>query len=48
MLAQLPGGYLASVAGGRKVLSGGVALWSGMTCAVPLLATTIPGQCTPP
>jgi MFS transporter, ACS family, solute carrier family 17 (sodium-dependent inorganic phosphate cotransporter), other len=44
MLCQLPGGYLASLIGGRKLLAGGVVLFSAMTCATPLLATTIPGM----
>lgn len=29
LLSQIPGGYAASLLGGRKVLPGGVALWSG-------------------
>lgn len=45
MLSQLPGGYLASTVGGRRVLPSGVALWSAATCAVPLLAGTVPGLC---
>ncbi len=40
---QLPGGYLAGTLGGRRVLPAGVALWSVMTCAVPALASTLPG-----
>lgn len=44
MLCQLPGGYLSSKIGGRKVLPAGVALWSLATAGVPLLASTIPGN----
>jgi len=45
ILSQLPGGYLTSKHGGRKVMPGGVAMWSVATAAVPLLATTVPGLC---
>jgi hypothetical protein len=40
---QLPGGYLTSILGGRRVLPAGVALWSAATCAVPALAGTLSG-----
>ncbi|EFN56606.1 hypothetical protein CHLNCDRAFT_21975, partial [Chlorella variabilis] len=43
LLSQIPGGYAASLLGGRKVLPGGVALWSVATAGVPLLAGTLPG-----
>ena len=42
-LTQIPGGYVTSRIGGRKVLPAGVSLWSAATAAVPLLAGTIPG-----
>ena len=42
-LTQIPGGYVTSRIGGRKVLPAGVSLWSVATAAVPLLAGTIPG-----
>lgn len=42
---QVPGGYLVSRMGGRKVLPAGVSLWSVATAAVPVLAGTIPGLC---
>lgn len=45
ILSQLPGGYLTSKHGGRKVMPGGVAMWSLATAAVPLLAATVPGLC---
>lgn len=45
MLCQLPGGYLASRYGGRKVLPAGVGMWSLATAAVPLLAGTVGGLC---
>lgn len=45
ILSQLPGGYLTSKHGGRKVMPGGVAMWSVATAAVPLLAGTVPGLC---
>eukprot|EP00877_Chromochloris_zofingiensis_P006979 jgi/Chrzof1/2534/Cz11g19070.t1 len=45
ILCQLPGGYLASQKGGRKVMPVGVGLWSLATATVPLLAGTIPGLC---
>lgn len=41
--AQVPGGYLVSRMGGRRVLPAGVTLWSSATAAVPVLAGTIPG-----
>lgn len=45
ILCQLPGGYLSSRFGGRKVLPAGVGLWSLATAGVPLLAATVPGLC---
>jgi MFS family permease len=42
-LSQIPGGYLNSNIGGRKVLPSGVSLWSAATAAVPLVAGSIPG-----
>lgn len=45
ILSQLPGGYLTSKHGGRRVMPAGVAMWSAATAAVPLLASTIPGLC---
>lgn len=45
ILSQLPGGYLTSRHGGRKVMPSGVAMWSFATAAVPLLAATVPGLC---
>ena len=43
-LTQIPGGYVTSQIGGRKVLPAGVSLWSAATAAVPLLAGTLPGE----
>ncbi len=43
MLTQIPGGYVTSRKGGRRVLPFGVGLWSAATAAVPLLAGTMPG-----
>ena len=43
-LTQIPGGYVTSRIGGRKVLPAGVSLWSAATAAVPLLAGTLPGE----
>jgi len=45
ILSQLPGGYLTSRHGGRKVMPIGVGMWSFATAAVPLLAATVPGIC---
>lgn len=45
LLAQLPGGSLTAKLGGRRIMPGGVALWSVSTAAVPLLAATIPTLC---
>ncbi|KAL7134608.1 hypothetical protein ABFS83_11G038900 [Erythranthe nasuta] len=42
-LSQLPGGWLAKVFGGRKVLKVGVLVWSLATALVPLLAGFMPG-----
>ncbi|XP_011078539.1 probable anion transporter 6, chloroplastic [Sesamum indicum] len=42
-LSQLPGGWLAKVFGGRKVLEIGVLVWSLATALVPLLAGFMPG-----
>lgn len=44
MLTQIPGGYVTSRIGGRKILPGGVALWSAATAAVPFAAGTLPGM----
>ncbi|KAK6945179.1 Major facilitator superfamily, partial [Dillenia turbinata] len=43
MLSQLPGGWLAKVFGGRKVLEVGVLTWSFATALVPFLAGYMPG-----
>ena len=45
MLTQIPGGYVVSKLGGRKVLPVGVGLWSVATAAVPILGGTLPGDC---
>lgn len=45
IISQLPGGYLTSKHGGRKVMPAGVTMWSLATAAVPLLAGTVPGLC---
>ncbi|KAF8069573.1 ANTR6 [Scenedesmus sp. PABB004] len=45
IISQLPGGYLTSAHGGRRVMPAGVAMWSLATAAVPLLAGTVPGLC---
>jgi MFS transporter, ACS family, solute carrier family 17 (sodium-dependent inorganic phosphate cotransporter), other len=42
-LSQIPGGYLNSNIGGRRVLPTGVGLWSAATAAVPLVGGFIPG-----
>ncbi|CAM8922380.1 unnamed protein product [Rhodiola kirilowii] len=42
-LSQLPGGWLAKIFGGRKVLQIGVLVWSLATACVPLLAGYMPG-----
>ncbi|KAM3714203.1 hypothetical protein ACB098_01G316800 [Castanea mollissima] len=42
-LSQLPGGWLAKIFGGRKVLEIGVLTWSLATALVPLLAGFMPG-----
>ena len=44
MATQIPGGYVTSRLGGRRVLPAGVALWSAATAVVPLAAGTLPGQ----
>ena len=36
-LSQLPGGALAQMLGGQRVLQAGVAVWSLATAAVPLV-----------
>lgn len=41
-LSQIPGGYLNSKIGGRKVLPVGVGLWSIATAVVPLVGSVIP------
>lgn len=43
MLTQIPGGYIISKKGGRKILPLGVGLWSAATAAVPIMAGTMPG-----
>ncbi|XP_022749610.1 probable anion transporter 6, chloroplastic isoform X2 [Durio zibethinus] len=42
-LSQLPGGWLAKLFGGRKVLEIGVLAWSLATALVPVLAGFMPG-----
>ncbi|KAI4335645.1 hypothetical protein L6164_014277 [Bauhinia variegata] len=42
-LSQLPGGWLAKIFGGRKVLEIGVLVWSVATAFVPSLAGYMPG-----
>ncbi|KAF7838812.1 putative anion transporter 6, chloroplastic isoform X1 [Senna tora] len=42
-LSQLPGGWLAKIFGGRKVLKIGVLAWSVATALVPILAGYMPG-----
>ena len=42
-LSQIPGGYLNSNVGGRRVLPTGVGLWSIATAVVPLVGGYIPG-----
>ncbi|XP_021277652.1 probable anion transporter 6, chloroplastic isoform X1 [Herrania umbratica] len=42
-LSQLPGGWLAKIFGGRKVLEIGVLAWSLATALVPVLAGFMPG-----
>lgn len=42
-LSQLPGGWLAKIFGGRKVLEVGVLVWSLATALVPVLAGFMPG-----
>ncbi|KAL0552743.1 hypothetical protein IC582_011868 [Cucumis melo] len=42
-LSQLPGGWLAKIFGGRKVLEIGVLTWSLATALVPFLAGYMPG-----
>ncbi|XP_051113822.1 probable anion transporter 6, chloroplastic isoform X2 [Andrographis paniculata] len=42
-LSQLPGGWLAKVFGGSKVLEVGVLIWSLATAIVPVLAGFMPG-----
>lgn len=44
MLTQIPGGYIISKMGGRKILPLGVGLWSLATAAVPVMAGTMPGM----
>jgi len=43
MFTQIPGGYLVSRLGGRRVLPAGVSMWSLATAATPILAGTLPG-----
>ncbi|XP_054806017.1 probable anion transporter 6, chloroplastic [Prosopis cineraria] len=42
-LSQLPGGWLAKIFGGRKVLKLGVLAWSIATALVPIVAGYMPG-----
>ncbi|XP_015879558.3 probable anion transporter 6, chloroplastic isoform X1 [Ziziphus jujuba] len=42
-ISQLPGGWLAKIFGGRKVLEVGVLTWSLATALVPVLAGYMPG-----
>uniref|UniRef100_A0A6N2KI26 Major facilitator superfamily (MFS) profile domain-containing protein n=1 Tax=Salix viminalis TaxID=40686 RepID=A0A6N2KI26_SALVM len=42
-LSQLPGGWLAKIFGGRKVLKFGVLTWSVATALLPFLAGYLPG-----
>ncbi|XP_072993862.1 probable anion transporter 6, chloroplastic isoform X1 [Typha latifolia] len=42
-LSQLPGGWLAKLFGGRKVLEVGVLVWSLATALVPFVAGYMPG-----
>ncbi|KAL0427242.1 UNVERIFIED_CONTAM: putative anion transporter 6, chloroplastic [Sesamum latifolium] len=42
-LSQLPGGWLAKIFGGRKVLEVGVLVWSLATAMVPVVAGFMPG-----
>ncbi|GAV82087.1 MFS_1 domain-containing protein [Cephalotus follicularis] len=42
-MSQLPGGWLAKIFGGRKVLQIGVLTWSLATALVPILAGFMPG-----
>ena len=44
MLSQIPGGYVVSRAGGRRILPVGVGIWSAATAAVPVLAVSMPGE----
>ena len=44
MCTQIPGGYVVSKLGGRKVLPTGVSMWSAATAATPLLAGSLPGK----
>lgn len=46
LLMQLPGGYLSTRLGGAYVLPRGLALWSGATAAIPLVAGSLPALCT--
>ncbi|KAF3335134.1 putative anion transporter 6 [Carex littledalei] len=41
-LSQLPGGWLAKIFGGRKVLEVGVVIWSLATAVVPVVAGFMP------
>ncbi|KAK6941721.1 Major facilitator superfamily, partial [Dillenia turbinata] len=43
LLSQLPGGWLAKIFGGRKVLEVGVFTWLLATALVPFLAGYMPG-----
>lgn len=45
MVCQLPGGYLNSRLGGRRILPAGVLLYSAATGVVPWVAASVPGGC---
>ena len=45
ILVQLPGGYIITRTGGRRILPLGVGLWSLATAAVPFAVATIPTLC---
>ncbi len=47
MATQIPGGYIISRLGGRRVLPAGVSLWSLATAATPIVAGTLPGNYPP-
>jgi len=45
LLMQVPGGYLASRLGGRRILPLGLATWSSATALVPIMASTVASLC---